>query len=471
MYAAPQILVADNERPLCRLLTDELKQHGYTVVSAYTGEQALQKFAQTPFAVVVLDIMFEAGGIDGLTVLKEIRTQRPETQVIMLTAYASLESAVEALRLGVWDYVRKGPQALADVTFSVTKALEAIALGQRTLRLQHELARIQDTSGMIGASPAMQALDRLITRVAAADVNVLIRGETGTGKELVAKAIHARSPRRDQPFVARDCNIPHEVAEALLFGVIGNFPGFHNKEATTGLFELANGGTLFLDEIGDLPLAVQPKLLRAIQEGEICPLGSSHVVHVDVRVLAATNRDLEQAMQEGHFRPDLYHRLNIMTLETIPLRQRKEDIPALVAHFLVRACARQKRPQLQASVEAMAVLGAYDYPGNVRELENLIERAVLLTDGDTVRPDVLPLFRNNAPAPISTALLVDLTLAEAVDRVEKTYLELQWQQAQGNISKAARRAGIDRKSLRQKLKKHHIGSEWDVPSSPEDNVE
>lgn len=456
MHANPQILVADNERPLCRLLTNELERHGYTVVTAYTGEQALQKFAQTPFPVLILDSMFESGGIDGLTVRKEIRTQRPETQVIMLTAYASLESAVEALRLGVWDYVRKGPQVLDDITFSVTKAFEAIALGQRTLRLQHELERVQDASGMIGTSPAMQELDRLITRVAVADVNVLIRGETGTGKELVAKAIHARSPRRDQPFVARDCNIPQEVAEALLFGVIGNFPGFHNKEATTGLFELANGSTLFLDEIGDLPLAVQPKLLRAIQEGEICPLGAAHVVQVDVRVLAATHRNLAQAMQEGHFRPDLYHRVNTMTLETIPLRQRQEDIPTLVAHFLARACTRQKRAQLQASAEALEVLCAYDYPGNVRELENLIERAVLLTDGDSIRPDVLPMYRGDNLSPTPLTLLADLTLAEAVDRLEKTYLALQLQHTQGNISQAARRAGIDRKSLRQKLKKHSI---------------
>ena len=178
MYANRQILVADDERPLCRLLANELERHGYSVVSAHTGEHALQKFAQTPFPVVVLDIMFESGGIDGLKVLKEIRLQRPETQVIMLTAYASLESAVEALRLGVWDYVRKGPQVLDDITFSVIKAFEAIALGQRTLRLQHELERVQDASGMIGASPAMQALDRLITRVAIADVNVLIRGDS-----------------------------------------------------------------------------------------------------------------------------------------------------------------------------------------------------------------------------------------------------------------------------------------------------
>lgn len=238
--------------------------------------------------------------------------------------------------------------------------------------------------------------------------------------------------------------------------MIGNFPGFHNKEPTTGLFELANGGTLFLDEIGDLPLAVQPKLLRAIQEGEICPLGASHVVHVDVRILAATNRNLEQAMQAGHFRPDLYHRVNTMTLKTIPLRQRQEDIPALVEHFLARTCARQKRSQLQASAEAMEILCAYDYPGNVRELENLIERAVLLTDGDSICPDVLPIYQGHNPAPTPAALLVDLTLAEAVDRLEKTYLELQLQLAQGNISQAARRAGIDRKSLRQKLKKHQM---------------
>ena len=287
------------------------------------------------------------------------------------------------------------------------------------------------------------------------------RGETGTGKELVAKAIHAKSPRCAQPFVPVDCNIPETLVESLLFGVTRHYPGLHNEEPAIGLFELSNGGTLFLDEIGDFPLAVQPKLLRAIQEGEIRPRGAPHVVHVDVRVLAATNRNLEQAIHEGHFRPDLYHRLNTMTLEAIPLRQRKEDIPALVEHFLMQACARQKRPRLKLADAAMAVLRAYDYPGNVRELENLVARAVLLTEGDSIHPDVLPMYLGNAPSPALNTPLAELTLAEAIDHLEKTYLKLQLQHTQGNISQAARRAGIDRKSLRQKLRKHNIVSEPD----------
>jgi DNA-binding NtrC family response regulator len=243
----------------------------------------------------------------------------------------------------------------------------------------------------------------------------------------------------------------------MLFGVIKNHPGLHSKEPLQGLFELADGGTLFLDEIGALPLAVQPKLLRAIQEGEIRPLGAPHTVRADVRVIAATNRDLEQAMQAGQFRADLYHRLNVVTLEAVPLRQRKDDIPALIEHFLSRACEKQKRPKFQLSDEALEVLLAYDYPGNVRELENLIERAVILTAGDTIFPEVLPV----RPRGVGGALdlmpnLSDLTLAEALNRLEKTYLEQQLRHTRGNISQAASRAGIDRKNFREKLKKYNI---------------
>ncbi len=251
----------------------------------------------------------------------------------------------------------------------------------------------------------------------------------------------------------------------MLFGVTKDFPGLHHKEPFAGLFELANGGTLFLDEIGDLPLAVQPKLLRAIQEGEIRPLGAPHTIRVDVRVVAATNRNLEQARQNGTFRDDLYHRLNTMELYTPPLRERREDIPELLQHLLTKTCEKLKRPVVPFSDEAWQLLLAYDYPGNVREMENLIDRAVILTSSQDIQPDVLPIEANHAAPQDFIQQLADLTLAEAKWMLEKMYLEMQWHNAQGNLSQTARKAGIDRKNLRIKLRQHQL---YDQPPSDAD---
>lgn len=352
-----------------------------------------------------------------------------------------------------FDYLRKGPQAVEEVPRRVAQAFEALVSDKQTPGL-HRAAG--DGVMMIGTSSAMQTLHRLIERVAPTDANVLIRGETGTGKELVAKALHAASLCCHKPFEPLDGNIPENLAESMLFGVIANYPGFHRQESLVGVFEQANNGTLFLDEIGDLPLTVQPKLLRALQEKTIRPLGAPHTVRVDVRVIAATNRNLEQMMEEGQFRVDLYHRLNVVTLETVPLRQRRDDIPALVAHFLVRACTVHRRSRMQLSEDALAVLLAYDYPGNVRELENLLDRAVILTTGETIFPEVLPVRPKMEASVNLEPRLIDLTLSEAVSRLEKTYLEQQLRHTQGNISQAALRAGIDRKNFRDKLKKYNI---------------
>lgn len=451
------MLVVDDEPEVCTLLRETLEGKDYRVTIATSGEQALHLFAREPFPVVVLDIVM--AGIDGLSVLQEVRAQRPNTKVIMLTAHASMESVIEALRLGAFDYLRKGPQIWDEIALRVNKAFETLGLNRQNMQLRRELKRSQGLVDMVGTSPAMQELRQLIARVAGADVNVLIQGETGTGKELVAKAIHAGSARQENPFVPVDCNIPETLAEAMLFGVTKNFPGFHRKEPLTGFFELADGGTLFLDEIGDLPLTVQPKLLRVLQEGEIRPLGASRPLRVDVRVIAATNRNLAQAIQSGDFRADLYYRLDGITLEAPPLRERKSDIPALVDHCLAKACEKMKRPLLHLADAALQTLLDYDYPGNVRELENLIDRAVILTSGDTILPNMLPLTLEKSASQGLMECLSQYTLTEAHRLLEKTYLELQLRHTQGNISQAAKRAGMDRKNFRQKVKKHHISIE------------
>lgn len=454
MSYSHRVLVVDDEREMCKLMEGVLGNEGYEVTSATGGQQAIRLFTAEPFPVVVLDIVMT--DIDGVAVLREIREQRPETKVIMLTAHANLDTAIEALHLGAFDYLRKGPQVWSEIPLRVQKAFEALRLYRDNLELRRELDRSQGFVGMVGHSPVMQKLSQLIAQVAVTDTTVLVRGETGTGKELVARAMHTHSTRQKRPFVVVDCNIPEALAESELFGVTKNYPGLQRKEPLTGLFELADGGTLFLDEIGDLPLAVQPKLLRALQEREIRPLGAQHPIRIDVRIIAATNRNLEQAMQSGHFRTDLYHRLNVITIGTPPLRERRDDIPELVQHFLAKMCEKLKRPLLHIADSALHILCAYDYPGNVRELENLLERAVILTSGKEILPDALSL---DAKQPLSQDLMQKLSqikLSEAHQLMEKMYLELQLQHTQGNISQAALHAGIDRKNFKQKLKKHNI---------------
>ena len=464
MSLGTRLMIVDDEPDMRGFLEAMLVKEGYRVVVATSGEHALELFQSDPVPVVILDVVM--GGISGISVLKQIRDTRPDTRVIMLTGYANLDDAVSALRLGAFDFLRKGPRVWDELLHKVKQAFNALGLDRQNLQLRRELERSHRFVDMVGQSSAMQQLYRFIEQVAVADINVLIRGETGTGKELVAKSIHTNSTRKDKPFVPVDCNIPETLAESMLFGVTKDFPGLHHKEPFPGLFELADGGTLFLDEIGDLPFTVQPKLLRTIQEGEIRPLGAPHTIRVDVRIVAATNRNLEQAMQNGTFRDDLYHRLNTMELITPPLRERQEDIPELLQHVLTKTCEKLKRPAVHLSDEALQRLLEYDYPGNVRELENLIDRAVILTTGDEIQPDVLPIEATHAAPQEFIQRLPDLTLAEAKLLVEKMYLEVQLRNAEGNISRAARKAGIDRKNFRNKLKQHRL---YDQPPDDADS--
>ncbi|GAB4256149.1 sigma-54-dependent transcriptional regulator [Deferrisoma sp.] len=379
-----RVLVVDDDASLRRILEYNLAEEGYAVATAASGEEALEKLDRAAFDLVVTDIKMP--GMDGMDLLRRIKAEAPETQVIVITAFGTIEMAVEAMKAGAAEYITK-PFNRDELKLAVRKALRVRDLEAENVRLRQEVRRIEEADKIVGDSPAMQAVYRLIEKVADSDASVLITGESGTGKELAARAIHRLSRRADRPFVAVNCAaIPRELLESELFG--------HKKGAFTGAirdkkgrFEEAAGGTIFLDEIGEMPLDLQPKILRALQEREITPVGSNEVIRVDARVLAATNRDLEAEVEEGRFREDLYYRIAVVPIHMPSLRERPEDIPLLVAHFLKKLAPG--RP-VRVEPEALEALSRYTWKGNVRELENTIERLLVLTEGDTIRLQDLP---------------------------------------------------------------------------------
>ncbi|GAB6061943.1 sigma-54-dependent transcriptional regulator [Deferrisoma palaeochoriense] len=379
-----RVLVVDDDESLRRILEYNLAEEGYAVATAASGEEALEKLDRASFDLVVTDIKMP--GMDGMDLLRRIKAEAPETQVIVITAFGTIEMAVEAMKAGAAEYITK-PFNRDELKLAVRKALRVRDLEAENVRLRQEVRRIEEADKIVGDSPAMQAVYRLIEKVADSDASVLITGESGTGKELAARAIHRLSRRADRPFVAVNCAaIPRELLESELFG--------HKKGAFTGAirdkkgrFEEAAGGTIFLDEIGEMPLDLQPKILRALQEREITPVGSNEVIRVDARVLAATNRDLEAEVEEGRFREDLYYRIAVVPIHMPSLRERPEDIPLLVAHFLKKLAPGRA---IRITPEAMEALTRYSWKGNVRELENTIERLLVLTEGDTIRLQDLP---------------------------------------------------------------------------------
>ncbi|RMG96981.1 MAG: sigma-54-dependent Fis family transcriptional regulator [Candidatus Dadabacteria bacterium] len=379
-----RVLVVDDDASLRRILEYNLAEEGYAVATAASGEEALEKLDRAAFDLVVTDIKMP--GMDGMDLLRRIKAEAPETQVIVVTAFGTIEMAVEAMKAGAAEYITK-PFNRDELKLAVRKALRVRDLEAENVRLRQEVRRIEEADKIVGDSPAMQAVYRLIEKVADSDASVLITGESGTGKELAARAIHRLSRRADRPFVAVNCAaIPRELLESELFG--------HKKGAFTGAirdkkgrFEEAAGGTIFLDEIGEMPLDLQPKILRALQEREITPVGSNEVIRVDARVLAATNRDLEAEIEEGRFREDLYYRIAVVPIHMPSLRERPEDIPLLVAHFLKKLAPA--RP-VRVEPEALEALSRYTWKGNVRELENTIERLLVLTEGDAIGLGDLP---------------------------------------------------------------------------------
>ncbi|WP_025322432.1 sigma-54-dependent transcriptional regulator [Deferrisoma camini] len=448
-----RVLVVDDDASLRRILEYNLAQEGYAVATAASGEEALERLEKASFDLVVTDIKMP--GMDGMDLLRRIKAESPETQVIVITAFGTIEMAVEAMKAGAAEYITK-PFNRDELKLAVRKALRIRNLEAENVRLRQEVRRSEGVDRIVGDSPAMQAVYRLIEKVADSDASVLITGESGTGKELVARAIHRQSRRADRPFVAVNCAaIPRELLESELFG--------HRKGAFTGAirdkkgrFEEAAGGTIFLDEIGEMPLDLQPKILRALQEREITPVGSNEVIRVDARVVAATNRDLEAEIEEGRFREDLYYRLAVVPIHMPSLRERPEDVPLLVAHFLKKLAPGKT---IRVTPEALEALQRYPWKGNVRELENTIERLLVLRDSDTIELEDLPEKIRAPDQDPGQAGGFSFTLPPegiSLEEVERAVIEEALRRTGWNQSRAARLLRIPRHILLYRMEKFGV---------------
>ncbi|MBI3080649.1 MAG: sigma-54-dependent Fis family transcriptional regulator [candidate division NC10 bacterium] len=448
-------LVVDDEENMVHVLTTLLAQEGFGVAAARTGEEALERIRSEVVDLVLLDVRLP--GRDGLEVLEAVKAQRPDCGVLMMTAFGSIESAVAALRAGADDYLVK-PFRAEEVLRRIQAVLERQGLRREVRRLRREVGTRYGFGNLLGRSPAMRALLGQLEQVAATRSTVLLMGESGTGKELAARALHYNSDRAERPFVVIDCAaIPETLQESELFGPTrGAFTGA--VAAKRGLFEEAHGGTLFLDEVGDLSAATQAKLLRVLQEGTIRRLGDTRTIQVDVRIIAATNRDLPAEVRAGRFREDLFFRLNVLPLRLPPLRERPEDIPLLTEHFLRRFAAETGRPVRQIAPPALDCLMAYRWPGNVRELEHAIERAVLLSQGEILEVgDLPPAVQGGGGQGVEEA---PLSLRDAVARLnadlERGLIRRALARTGGNRTEAAALLGISRRALLYKLKEYGI---------------
>jgi DNA-binding NtrC family response regulator len=446
--ARASILVVDDDAAMRDYLREELEHEGFRVDVAGSGRAGVERVKQGGIDLVVSDVKMP--DLDGLDLLREVREVQPAPYVITITAFGSIDTAIRAVKLGAFDYITK-PFEIEQLVLVIDKALSEQALRSEVARLREELARSVRFDNIIGRSRAMQEVFGLIRRVAGSQASVLITGESGTGKELVARAIHAHSPRATRPFVAVNCAaIPETLLESDLFGYKRG--AFTDARADKpGLFVEAGGGTIFLDEIGELPLTLQPKLLRALQEREVRPLGATKAERVDVRVITATNRQLEKHLKEGRFREDLFYRLNVLHIHLPPLRDRAEDVLPLAEHFLARSASRAGK-SLRFKESANKLLLAYAWPGNVRELENVVERAVALAEGDIVAAEDLPpaMRERKNQDRLHSALAQGLTL----DQLEREYIQRVLEAEGGNKTRAAQRLGLDRKTLYRKLEEY-----------------
>jgi DNA-binding NtrC family response regulator len=469
-----RILVIDDKENICKLLSAHLQSEGYQVDTAPDGEQGTAMFDSGVYDLVITDVKMP--GMDGLEVLRRIKDRSPDTVVVMITAFADMDDAIAAMKMGAFDYLKK-PFKLEEIQATVEKALENRRLLQENRRLRQEVEQKYSFENILARSKPMQNVFTRIERVAAANSAVLITGETGTGKELVARAIHYNSLRKTAPFVVVNCGaIPVTLIESELFGhVRGAFTdAIANKP---GRFEDAHGGTLFLDEIGELDISVQGKLLRALQEGEVSRIGEARTRKVDVRVICATNRNLEQEILKGGFRKDLFYRVNVVPIALPPLRDRAEDIPLLLNHFLSMFTAQHNRGEMQFGANAMARLLSYSWPGNVRELMNVVERCVLMSENPIISEPDLPAEILAAPrpaadgAPVETLLGAEgkvravvpadeVSLKRAMDQaaevIEPELIRRALSAASGNKDRAAAILDISRRSLFYKLKQYGL---------------
>lgn len=446
-----QILVVDDDERIRQSLGGILKDEGYEVVDAKDGVQALKQVEGEAPDLVLLDIWMP--GMDGMEVLERIKGQIPNLPVIMISGHANIELAVKATKLGAYDFIEK-PLSLEKVLLTVNNALSFSKLEQENKALRQEIQRKYE---IIGGSPEIQHLKEQIKIVAPTNGWVLIAGENGTGKELVARAIHRLSLRAEKPFVEVNCAaIPEELIESELFGhEKGSFTGAVSKRR--GKFDLANEATIFLDEIADMSLKTQAKILRILQEQKFERVGGAEVIFVDVRVIAATNRDLQQEMQQGKFREDLYYRLNVIPMEVPPLRKRKGDMPVLVEHFVKEFCLENHKELKKISPEAMSLLASYPWPGNVRELKNLIERMVIMTRGSVIEAKDIPdPIREQRKLQPELSFLEYSLLKDARREFEKRFIMQKLMENEENISKTAEVIGIERSNLHRKIKSYGI---------------
>ena len=445
-----RILVVDDDRAMCQLLIDLLREDGYSVEAAHDGESAIEKYRTTRFDVTITDLMMPK--MKGIELIQSLREIDGGAQVLLITAFGSIESAVDAMRAGAYHYVTK-PFHNDEILIQVKRALEQQRLHKELKRLRTEVQARERFQNVIGQSEAMQKVFETIAQVSDLPVNLLIEGESGTGKEIIARAIHFNSSRATGPFVPVNCAaIPENLLESELFGYVrGAFTDA--RKDRHGLFQEASGGILFLDEISEIPLGLQAKLLRVLEDKEVRPLGANQGEKVDARVLSASNQQLEELVRTGKFRQDLFYRLNVIRIELPPLRERSEDISLLVNHFIEKFGQDGNRRVEGIRAEALAALKSHDWPGNIRELEHTIERAVLLGKEATIGLEDLPphlIARGEGAFVVGQALAKQLTLHD----LEREYIGKVLESTHGNKTEAARILGVDRTTLYRKLEEY-----------------
>ena len=451
-----RVLVVDDEKSMRDLLAITLEKQGYDVTVADGGEAAVEAIRREAFDAIITDLRMAR--VDGLQVLRSAKDLSPETAVVVVTAVGSTETAVEAMKLGAYDYITK-PFKLDEINLIVKNALERKRLRDENRYLRKQLESQYRFDNIIGKSPAITAVFDTIRKIADSPSTVMITGESGTGKEMVARATHYNSQRQNKPFISVNCGaIPEALMESELFGhVKGAFTGAVSNKV--GLFTAADGGTLFLDEITEIPTLLQVKLLRAIQEREIRRVGETRETKVDVRLIAASNRDLERAVSEGALREDLFYRLNVIPIHLPPLRERREDIPLLVAHFLQKFGPRLGKEVRGVAPEALAMLERHHWPGNIRELENVVERAIVLGSGEMLGPDALPesVRRERPIRGLEVELPEDgMDLEATLDTLERRYLQRAMDRTNGVQTKAAELLKMTFRQFRYKLQKHNM---------------
>jgi DNA-binding NtrC family response regulator len=451
--AVPTILVTEDDRNMRELILAVLAESAmrFRAVGAENAHEAMDFLENNDAAVVLTDLRMP--GADGLDLLKFVKSRDPQTQVVLITGYATVDSAVAALKEGAYDYVQK-PFDTIKLRCVVEKALDYHLLCTENQRLRQQRRAYEESGEIIGQSQIKERVDRLIDAAAAYDSSVLIFGESGCGKELVARQIHQRGQRRDQPFVAINCAaIPENLIESELFGFRkGAFTGAERNKP--GLFEVADGGTLFLDEINNAPMALQAKLLRVLQDGAFYPTGATEPVRVDVRVIAASNRPIPEQVEKGQFREDLFYRLSVMEITVPPLRERREDIALLTYYFLNKHSLRLGKHVAGVSTAVLGALMRYDWPGNVRELENVIQRMIILTETEHIDADVLPPRLTEQKDPRGRAL--DYLPPQSLDEVEAYFIRKTLRETRGDRALAAEILGIDKSTLWRKVKRYGI---------------